>query len=95
MCQEAERLLDEYNSAILVASRLAKKLVDLGRNTPPANLLFLSNDEARAKARVKEALAAYLRHLTSHGCEMKPRQPKMAGQGIPSVSSGDSSSNGG
>ena len=70
MCREAERLLAEYNSAMLDASTAARKLADLAGTSRSDNFIFLCNEKTRANARVKKTQAAYEKHITNHGCGM-------------------------
>ena len=72
MCEERDRLLNEYNGAIAGALRSGKKLADLAQASPH-NLLFLSKEKARATVLAKEALAAYRKHVMSHGCATSTR----------------------
>ena len=72
MCEERDRLLDVYNGAIAGALRSGRKLSDLAR-TSPHNVLFLSKEKTRATLLAKEALAAYRKHVMSHGCAKNTR----------------------
>jgi hypothetical protein len=55
MCEEAARLLNEYNHAVAGASKAAQRLADF------ILLGLLGNEKTRANARVKHAREAYQR----------------------------------
>jgi hypothetical protein len=71
MCEEAGRLLSEYNRAVIDASKATKKLADLAGISSADAFLLLCNEKTRAKARVKKAQAAYQGHLRKHGCAVR------------------------
>ena len=68
MCREAARLLNECNSAVVDASKAARKLAELAGTASGDTFIFLCNEKTRANARLKRMQAAYERHLTDHGC---------------------------
>jgi len=74
MCVEAARLLNEYNHAVVEASKAAQKLAELARTASSDDFIFLCNDKTRANARVKKTQAAYEHHLTHHGCGVRSAQ---------------------
>jgi len=74
MCVEAARLLNEYNHAVVDASKAAQKLAELAGTASGDDFIFLCNDKTRANARVKKTQAAYERHLTHHGCGVRSAQ---------------------
>jgi hypothetical protein len=71
MCEEAERLLREYNSAVSDASKAAQKLAELAGTTSSDTFIFLCNEKTRANARVKKAHEAYEHHIKNHGCGVR------------------------
>jgi hypothetical protein len=74
MCVEAARLLNEYNHAVVDASKAAQKLAELAGTASGDDFIFLCNDKTRANARVKKTQAVYERHLTDHGCGVRSAQ---------------------
>jgi len=68
MCVEAARLLNEYNHAVVDASKAAQKLAELAGTASGDDFIFLCNDKTRANTRVKKTQAAYVKHITDHGC---------------------------
>jgi hypothetical protein len=71
MCGEAARLLNEYNSAVVDASKAARKLAELAGTASGDDFICRCNDKTRANARLKRTKAAYERHLTEHGCGVR------------------------
>jgi hypothetical protein len=74
MCEERDRLLDAYNGAIAGALKLGKRLADSAGKTSAHNLFLLSKEKMRATTIAKEALAAYRKHVMTHGCASNARQ---------------------
>jgi hypothetical protein len=68
LCDDRDRLLHEYNSAVLGVSQAVAKLADLAGTSSGSDYQLLSREKDRAKARLKEARAAYERHIAEHGC---------------------------
>jgi hypothetical protein len=71
MCREAARFLNEYNSAVVDASKAAQKLVELAGTASSDTFIFLCNEKTRANARLKRTQAAYERHVANHGCGVR------------------------
>jgi hypothetical protein len=71
MCEEAGRLLSDYNRAVVDASKATKKLADLAGISCADAFLLLCNEKTRAKARVKKAQTAYQEHLRKHRCALR------------------------
>jgi hypothetical protein len=68
LCKERDRLLHEYNSAVLEVSRAVGEWADLSGISSADDYALLSREKDRAKARLKTARSAYERHVTEHGC---------------------------
>ena len=68
LCEESDRLLHEYNNAVLEVSRAVGALADLAGTSSGADYQLLSRETERAKARLEKAQSAYERHVTEHGC---------------------------
>ena len=68
LCEERDRLLHEYNSAVLEVSRSVGALADLAGTSSGADYELLSREKDRAKARQKQARSVYEHHITEHGC---------------------------
>jgi hypothetical protein len=71
MCEEAERLLNEYNHAVVDASKAACKLAELAGTASGDDFIFLCNEKTRANARLKKTQAAYERHIANHACGVR------------------------
>ena len=71
MCVEAARLVNEYNHAVVDASKAARKLAELTGTASSDAFIFLCNEKTRANARVKKTQAAYEHHIADHGCVLK------------------------
>ena len=67
-CEERDRLLREYYSAVVEVSQAVGKLADLAGTSSVADYGLLGREKDRAKARLKTARSAYERHVTEHGC---------------------------
>jgi hypothetical protein len=74
MCVEAARLLNEYNQAVVDASKAAQKLAELAGTASGDDFIFLCNDKTRANARVKKTQGVYAKHITDHGCGVRSAQ---------------------
>ena len=67
-CEDGDRLLHEYNSAVLEVSQAVGALADLAGTSSGADYELLSHETDRAKARLRKARSAYEKHITEHGC---------------------------
>jgi hypothetical protein len=71
MCEEAVRLLNEYNSAVVDESGAARKLAELKSTASRDMLIFLCNEKTRANGRMKHARDAYEHHIKTHRCGVR------------------------
>jgi hypothetical protein len=68
-CEESDRLLHEYNSAVLEVSRAVGKFADLAGTKSDADYYrLLGREKDWAKALPENARFAYEHHMTEHGC---------------------------
>ena len=70
-CQERNRLLSEYSSAVLEASRDAKTLSNFAGITALADYTLLLRQHKIAKSRAMRARAVYEHHVTTHRCKIE------------------------
>jgi hypothetical protein len=71
MCDEAERLLAEYNSAVSDASKAAQGVATLVGIVSWDDFSLLLEEKHAANVRVKHARAAYVQHIENHNCGTK------------------------
>ena len=71
ICEEKDRLLHEYYSAALEASKAVLSLADLAGTSTGGDYQLLSLEKDRAKARLRKARSAYEKHIAEHGCADK------------------------
>jgi len=67
-CQEKDKLFGEYNAAVVESSRAVYKLAELAGTSSGPDYELLNREKDRAKERLKQAQAAYERHIAEHGC---------------------------
>jgi hypothetical protein len=67
-CEDRDRLLSEYNSAVLDASKAASNLIELAGTAAQDDYALLLREEQRASTRARAARRAYEEHITRHGC---------------------------
>jgi hypothetical protein len=67
-CKERDRLLHEYNSAVLEVSRAVRVWADLAGTSAADDYLLLRREKDRAKVRLQSTRSAYERHVSEHGC---------------------------
>jgi hypothetical protein len=72
LCEERDRLLHEYNSAVQEASRAVGQVADLAGTSSADDYQLINREKDRAKARLKTARSAYERHVAQHGCAERP-----------------------
>jgi hypothetical protein len=73
LCKERDRLLHEYNSAVLEVSRAVGEWTDLAGTKSDADYYrLLGREKDWAKALLENARFAYEQHMTEHGCGERP-----------------------
>lgn len=70
-CQDRDRLLHEHNSAAMEFSRVAWALTEIAGTSSARDYRMLNLENDRAKARLRKARDAYVRHIAEHGCAAK------------------------
>lgn len=68
LCDDRDRLLHEYNAAVLGVSQAVRALADLAGTASGSDYELLGREKDRAKARLRQAQSAYERHIAEHGC---------------------------
>ena len=70
-CEERNRLLSEYSSAVFAASTETTMRLTFAGITALAEYNLLLRQQNIARSRAMKAHAAYERHITTHGCKVK------------------------
>ena len=69
-CEERNRLLDDYNKAVLNAAYAVSRLSDLAGTREPIAYGALIEETEHAKMRSESARRAYEKHITEHRCNL-------------------------
>jgi hypothetical protein len=68
LCEAKDRLLHEYNRAVVEFSRVVTGLADVAGTSKTEDYRILGLEKDRSRARLQKARDAFVRHLAEHGC---------------------------